>query len=82
MDTLEQNSFPNRRKQMWTIQEVKSFQKSSLEINASELYAKYRMWCAENGEKPTSAKKFGSMMTAYGLEREHNRDGWYYLLKK
>ena len=41
---------------MWSKEQLKSFQESSLEIKASELYAKYRMWCAENGEKPTNVK--------------------------
>jgi hypothetical protein len=40
------------------------------------------MWCAENGEKPTTAKKFGSMMTAYGLEKIKGRNCNHYVLKK
>ena len=41
-----------------------------------------RMWCAENGEKPTKVNKFGSMMTAYGLEKIKGKDCNRYVSKK
>ncbi len=35
-------------------------------VAAKELYAAYRLWCEENGERPETQRKFGSRLTERG----------------
>jgi putative DNA primase/helicase len=45
---------------------------------ARMLYAKYKEWCEENGEKnPATQKQFGTALTERGFERYQSNGTWY-----
>jgi putative DNA primase/helicase len=47
------------------------------EAKASELYASYKMWCEQSGERPYSQKKLGMYLTEKGFVREKRRDHYW-----
>jgi len=47
------------------------------EAKASELYASYKMWCEQSGERPYSQKKLGMYLTEKGFCREKRRDHYW-----
>lgn len=46
---------------------------------ASVLYTRYEWWSREAGAPPMSATAFGRQLVERGLQRQKQRDGWYYL---
>jgi len=48
-------------------------------VKSSELYAFYKGWCEDNGEKAMSQTAFGRTLIERGLKREKLRNGVHYL---
>lgn len=46
---------------------------------ARELYAAYKAWCDEAGERAESQRALGLLLAERGFRREHRRDGDYWL---
>lgn len=47
--------------------------------SAREVYAAYKAWCEEAGERAESQRALGLLLTERGYIRDHRRDGWYWL---
>ncbi len=47
--------------------------------SAREVYAAYKAWCEEAGERAESQRTLGLLLTERGYIRDHRRDGWYWL---
>jgi putative DNA primase/helicase len=45
---------------------------------AKELYKRYEQWCADNGERPASNKKFGQSLIERGFEKDRSKHGIIY----
>lgn len=52
-------------------------QGEALEATASKLYLTYKGWAEQQGEKPISQRRFGTIMTERGFERFRNNGIWY-----
>jgi putative DNA primase/helicase len=48
-------------------------------IAAKDLFASYKGWCDDNGEKPLSEPRFRNQIAAMGFEREKKRGGVVWL---
>jgi P4 family phage/plasmid primase-like protien len=45
---------------------------------ASALYATYREWSSSSGFRPVSIKTFSNRLENLGIDKGHQRDGWYW----
>jgi putative DNA primase/helicase len=48
-------------------------------VQASAIYAGYKLWCEENGERILTATAFGRKLAERDLEKRHSERGWRYL---
>ena len=53
--------------------------KATAKAKASEIYAKYKGWCDENGEKPMGQKMFGGRLTEREFKRKRESTGYFWL---
>jgi putative DNA primase/helicase len=51
-------------------------------VYAKELYQDYRWWCGDNGERGVSNIVFGKELQRLGLQKDKDRYGIFYSLKK
>jgi hypothetical protein len=50
------------------------------EVPATSLYARYKQWCSDNGERTVvSSTKFGTVISTK-LQKRHTREGNFYIL--
>lgn len=52
---------------------------SSHDETIKEVYAAYKTWCEEAGERAESQRSFGQLFKERGFVSEHKRDGFYWL---
>jgi putative DNA primase/helicase len=45
------------------------------EAASSKLFASWKLWCDDNGERPGTSKAFSQRLTDLGLTSKHTRAG-------
>ena len=56
----------------------RTIQDPNTSVRAGEIYGAYKSWCEANGEYSITGSAFGRQLGERGLDKYHDRNGWYY----